>query len=97
MMHNATEGLKFRRFVRRLRGLLNEWAGLPVDVETIAVGLLERLWHIGIRTCQIATLGIGNRLSQSSTDRLQTPLSLRHIAISGCVQIHNHMARSLVA
>jgi len=57
MMHNATEGLKFRRFVRRLRGLLNEWAGLPVDVETIAVGLLERLWHIGIREQRNGRLG----------------------------------------
>lgn len=42
MIHNTPQGGKFRRLVRRLRPLL---ADCPVAIETIAVGLLERLWH----------------------------------------------------
>lgn len=42
MIHTATNKAKFKMFVRRLRPILGN---LPVGVETIAVGLLEKLWH----------------------------------------------------
>lgn len=42
MIHTARQSPKFRRLVR----LLRPHVAVPcVDVETIAVGLLERLWH----------------------------------------------------
>lgn len=43
MIHTTPNSGKFRRLVRRLRPLVGT---VPVAVETIAVGLLERLWHI---------------------------------------------------
>lgn len=42
MIHTARQSAKFIKFVRRLRTL---FADLPVQVETIAVGILESLWH----------------------------------------------------
>jgi hypothetical protein len=42
VIHSTTAGGKFRRLVRRLRPMLPD---PPVAVETIAVGILERLWH----------------------------------------------------
>lgn len=43
MIHTCTQGAKFKRLVRRLRLMLPQ--GLPITVESVAVGLLERLWH----------------------------------------------------
>lgn len=43
MKHTATKSWKFRKLVRCLRPMLS---GLPVEVETVAVGLLERMWHV---------------------------------------------------
>lgn len=43
MMSTARQKSKFRSFLRRIRSVLG--SSLPVDLETIAVGLLERLWH----------------------------------------------------
>lgn len=43
MMSTARQKSKFRSFLRRIRSALG--SSLPVDLETIAVGLLERLWH----------------------------------------------------
>lgn len=45
MIHQTTQGGKFKRLVRKLRPLLTD---CPVAVETVAVGLLERLWHATI-------------------------------------------------
>jgi len=42
MISTATQTAKFRLWVRRLRQTL---PAMPIDVETAAVGLLERLWH----------------------------------------------------
>jgi hypothetical protein len=56
MMHTTTEELKFKRFVRRLRALVGPIGDL-VDVETIAVGLLERMWHIAIREKRDGRIG----------------------------------------
>ena len=43
MIHTARSKSKFRKLVRLLRTSLP--AGIPIDVETIAIGILERLWH----------------------------------------------------
>ena len=53
MMHYATETLKFKRLVRRLRSTLG---AVPVEPETIVVGLLERLWHLAIREARDGNL-----------------------------------------
>lgn len=45
MIHSTTSSGKFRRLVRKLRPMLGD---LPVSVELVATGLLERLWHVGI-------------------------------------------------
>jgi hypothetical protein len=54
MMHTATECLKFSRLVRRLR---KELGAVPVEPETIVVGLLERLWHLAIREQRDGRIG----------------------------------------
>lgn len=43
MIHTARSKTKFRKLVRLLRTSLP--AGMPIDVETVAIGILERLWH----------------------------------------------------
>lgn len=50
MIHTATETLKFKRLVRRLRPVLGK--DCPVDPVTVVVGLLERFWHLAIRECR---------------------------------------------
>lgn len=45
MIHHAPSHPKFKRLVRRLRPLLD---GTAVAPETVAVGILERLWHATI-------------------------------------------------
>lgn len=45
MIHTTTQTGKFRRLVRKLRPMLAE---MPVSVELVATGILERIWHIGI-------------------------------------------------
>ena len=54
MKHTATETLKFKRLVRELRTELGQ---LPIDFETIAVGVLERLWHATIRDAKDGRIG----------------------------------------
>lgn len=51
MIHTATQKSKFLRLVRYLR---NAMPSLPIAYETVAVGLLERLWHT---TCNNAPRG----------------------------------------
>lgn len=43
MIHTARTKTKFKKLLRLLREALG--AAVPIDVETIAIGLLERLWH----------------------------------------------------
>ncbi len=42
MIHTTTQLAKFKMLVRRLRTIVG---ATPVSVETLVVGLLERLWH----------------------------------------------------
>jgi hypothetical protein len=54
MIHTTRQSPKFTKLVRRLRGLVS----CPlVDVETIAVGMLERLWHVAIAGAQRGDVG----------------------------------------
>jgi hypothetical protein len=43
MIHTARAKSKFRKLIRLLRTSLPP--GIPIDIETIAIGMLERLWH----------------------------------------------------
>lgn len=43
MIHTARAKSKFKKLVRLLRNALP--TSMPIDVETIATGILERLWH----------------------------------------------------
>lgn len=45
MIHTTPNSGKFRRLVRKLRPLVGN---VPIALETIATGLLERLWHVAI-------------------------------------------------
>lgn len=45
---------KFRKLVRLMRPMLGN---LPVDIETVVVGILERLWHATIRDAQRGDIG----------------------------------------
>ena len=54
MKHTATELLKFKRLVRELRKVLG---AIPIDYETVAVGILERLWHATIRDAKDGRIG----------------------------------------
>ena len=54
MIHTARQSPKFTRLVRRLRGLID----CPlIDTETLAVGILERLWHMAISGAQRGDIG----------------------------------------
>jgi len=54
MIHSATQTSKFRKLVRRLRSLVSSDI---VEVETIAVGLLERLWHATMQEAKQGDIG----------------------------------------
>jgi len=54
MIHSATQTSKFRKFVRRLRALVDSEV---VELETIAVGLLERLWHATMQEAKRGDIG----------------------------------------
>ncbi len=54
MIHQATQSAKFVKFVRKLRPLVGN---VPVKIETIAVGLLERLWHTSIVSAPRGDIG----------------------------------------
>lgn len=54
MIAKTTQNAKFRLFVRHLRGVLPP---LPVDLETVAVGLLERLWHTAATSAPRGDIG----------------------------------------
>lgn len=54
MIHTTTASGKFRRLVRKLRPLLGE---MPVSVDLVATGLLERIWHIGISEAHRGDIG----------------------------------------
>jgi len=54
MIHSATQTSKFRKFVRRLRALVDSDI---VELETIAVGLLERLWHATMQEAKRGDIG----------------------------------------
>ncbi|MCA9233371.1 MAG: hypothetical protein KDA57_22190 [Planctomycetales bacterium] len=54
MIHTARQSGKFIKLVRALRVLLPD---LPVDVETVAVGILERLWHVTIASTPRGDIG----------------------------------------
>lgn len=58
MIHKARQNAKFRRLVRRLREPLRELtaSGL-VDLETVVVGILERLWHETIASAPRGDIG----------------------------------------
>ncbi len=55
MKTNTPQLAKFRRFVRGLRQKTS--ASSPVDVETIAIGLLERLWHTAATSTPAGDIG----------------------------------------
>lgn len=54
MIHSATQSSKFIKFVRKLRP---HFQGLPIRAETIAVGILEKLWHTTIVNAQRGDIG----------------------------------------
>ncbi len=54
MIHSATDNPKFRKLVRRIRGLISDSF---VSVEVISVGILERLWHATIRSAPKGDIG----------------------------------------
>lgn len=54
MKHDTESKAKFRRLVRRLRPLFSD---VLVDVETIAVGILERLWNATTRDAPQGDIG----------------------------------------
>lgn len=54
MIHSATQSSKFTKLVRKLRPMLT---GLPVRVETIAIGVLEKLWHTTIVSAPRGDIG----------------------------------------
>lgn len=54
MIHTARQNGKFVKFVRRLRP---KFQGCPVDVETVAVGLLERMWHLALECAKRGDIG----------------------------------------
>ena len=56
MIHTTRQTAKFRKLVRWLRPQLVE-QGVLISVETIAVGLLEGLWHLTISSAQRGDLG----------------------------------------
>lgn len=45
MIHTVTQTAKFKLFNRKLRALI---PNSPISIETIAVGILERLWHLTV-------------------------------------------------
>lgn len=54
MIHTATQNAKFTKLVRRVRSAL---PGLPVDPATVAVGLLERMWHFTLSSAKRGDIG----------------------------------------
>lgn len=54
MIHTARQSPKFTRLVRQLRATV---ATDMIDIETIAIGILERLWHMAIVGCQRGDIG----------------------------------------
>lgn len=54
MKHTAVQGAKFKLFVRAIRPKL---ADSPVGVETVAVGILERLWHAAMTSAPRGDIG----------------------------------------
>lgn len=54
MIHTARQAAKFTRLVRALR---QRYPALPCATETIAVGLLESLWHFTISNAQRGDVG----------------------------------------
>ncbi len=54
MKHSAPQSAKFRKFVRILRPLID--CDL-VSIETVAVGILERLWHVTIVSAPQGDIG----------------------------------------
>lgn len=54
MIHTARSTGKFMRLVRWIR---NQIPDCPVDYETVAVGLLERLWHFTITSHKRGDIG----------------------------------------
>jgi len=56
MIHTARQSGKFRRLVRWLRPRVAIQSSL-ISVETVAVGLLESLWHMAISNAQRGDIG----------------------------------------
>lgn len=54
MIHQARQSAKFTKLIRRLRSAL---PNLPIDVETVATGILERLWHFTIVSARRGDVG----------------------------------------
>lgn len=54
MIHTARQTGKFIKLVRLLRPM---YPNLPIDIETVAVGILERLWHLAITSAQRGDIG----------------------------------------
>lgn len=57
MYHTVTATAKFKRFVRALRDLVPPELLKVVAVETIAVGLLERVWHTAMSSAPRGDVG----------------------------------------
>jgi hypothetical protein len=54
VIHTTTQNAKFRLLARRLRAAIGT---SPVSVETITVGLLERLWHLAATSAPRGDIG----------------------------------------
>lgn len=54
MIHSTVQTPKFRKLVRQLRPHLE---AAPVNVETIAVGILERMWHMAMSGAKRGDIG----------------------------------------
>jgi hypothetical protein len=54
MIHTARQTAKFIKLVRMIR---QAFPGLPIDPDTVAVGILEKLWHFAINSAKRGDVG----------------------------------------
>lgn len=54
MIHTARQSAKFIKLVRMIRG---QFPSLPISHETVAIGILERLWHFAINSAKRGDIG----------------------------------------
>lgn len=74
MIHQARQNAKFIKLNRELRKL---FPSPPVDIETVTVGILERLWHLTIVSAPRGDIGrIDDSIIAESVGWFGTPIDL---------------------